>query len=133
MADDVKDLGNLIGGRLREQEDMRRSSTHPNNVNTVYLFPTETVGDLQDWMLVVKTKDTSEIMIFHDGTGSRTEVFSDTITPSWQVFTAEETLTNATKVEVVRRLWYYDTKDRLESGTNSANVTLNNNDIRLNV
>lgn len=129
MADETKELGNLLGSRLREQEDMRRSSTHPSNINTIYLFPTETLGQLDDWNLVNKTKDysnTNSFILGHpvngvlgvaNGLGGGQIVLGD-----------DGNIGSAT--EVVRRRWTWKTQADLSLGTITPNLTINNGDIR---
>ena len=118
-VDPIDELGRTIGNALNRQNDLERSSVHPDDAVTVLLFPTEQDFNFVDLNVVGRTRtiEDSFILGHDDNAVLGTSKLGDR---------------RGTATEVLRRRWVWDDQTEFNKGTND-NVKVDLGDLRLNM
>ena len=113
----ANDLGNLLGSNASNQEADNQSLTHEGGEIPKIIIPVENFK-IKNKNMIIETKDTSGFSVWGRD--------------SWNAIAGYTWSAGSTNwVEIVRRLWEYNTTALLDTGTSSANVTTANDIITI--
>lgn len=131
-------LAEVIGKTSRDLEEINRSMSHPDSSATNIIFPVDTI-EMDEVDIVIKRREISGDTLWY-GFNWNGDFWDDAYgSGNFILGHATYAILGTSKlgsfpgswVEVVRRLWSWDTQTLLEQGTKDANIDLTNGDIRL--
>ena len=109
----------MIGKNIKDTEDLNQSMSHTSGEDTNIVFPINVLTNLEEKNIVARTRLIEDAFILgHSVNGilGTSELGVGNIGP-W--------------IDILRRLWTWETKGELKEGTMDANINVSEGDIRL--